>query len=155
MAGLVEYLDAARHAQDLSETWQARTLREARGKQFAVLLSVLAHNFDEAMPVLLRIVFPGFTSIRAPFLTTAARVGKSGQITADMVTINGQILKQAVLYSNEVELRDDFRRLADDLKLSDRDRCELFTAVKNWVVADTRLDPTMDPRDPDAKRLVH
>jgi hypothetical protein len=31
----------------------------------------------------------------------------------------------------------------------------MFAAVKRWVVADRRLDPNMDPQDPDAKRLVH
>ena len=55
---------------------------------------------------------------------------------------------------SELALRNDFRRLADKIKLSDADRVELFAAVKNWVVADRRLDPTMDPKDPDAKRLV-
>jgi hypothetical protein len=61
--------------------------------------------------------------------------------------------KWEVLYRNEVALRNDFRQLADRLKLNDADRIELFAAVKNWVVADRRLDPTMDPKDPDAKRL--
>ena len=35
------------------------------------------------------------------------------------------------------------------------DRIEMFTALRNWIVADFRLDPTMDPSDPDARRLVH
>lgn len=142
-------------AAELWETWQARALKAAEGKTAAVLLSVLAHNFDEQMLTLLHLVFPGFTSITAPFLCSAAKVGKQGEIAADMVTRFGAIEKNTVLYRDEFELRDDFRRLADALKFSDMDREAMFAAVKRWVVADTRLDPTMDPQDPDAKRLVH
>jgi hypothetical protein len=138
---------------DLRASWQARVLSEAKGLTGAVVLSVLAHSFDEAMPTLLAIVFPGFKSITAPFLSSAARVDKTGAVVADMVTRNGSILKDAVLYPTETKLRDDFRQLADRLKLSDPDRIELFKCVQRWVVADRRLDPTFDPQDPDAKRL--
>lgn len=152
---LVEALSARRHAQDLRETWQARALVATRGKTGAVLLSVLAHNFDDAMPTLLRVVFPGFTSITAPFLCSAGRVAKSGAIVADVVQRDGRIDKKAVIFGSEREMEREFRYLADRLKLSDRDRVQMFAALKNWVVADHRLDPTFDPKDPDAKRLVH
>jgi hypothetical protein len=145
----------ARLAFDLRDTWQGRTLAAATGKTAAVLLSVLAHSYDDAMLPLLQVVFPGFTSIAAPFFCTAGKVAKSGHITADMVTKTGKVIKNFPVYISEIELRDDFRRLADRLKLSDADRVELFGAVKRWVVADRRLDPTMDPKDPDAKRLVN
>ena len=140
-------------AHELRDLWQARALTAATGKTAGVLLSVLAHNYDDGMLVLLNVVFPGFTSIIAPFLSSAGRIGKSGQVMADIVQPTGRIDKQAVLYRNEIELRDDFRRLADSLKFTDDERNELFAAVKRWVVADTRIDPTFDPQDPDAKRL--
>jgi hypothetical protein len=143
-----------RHALDLRDSWQGKCLAAAQGKTGAVMLSVLAHNYDGAMLALLRVVFPGFTSITAPFLCTAGKVAKSGAVVADMVGKTGSITKDTVLYRSEIELRDDFRKLADRLKLNDADRIEMFAAVKRWVVADRRLDPTMDPQDPDAKRLV-
>jgi hypothetical protein len=152
---------AERHAQDLRDTWQGRALAATRGQGTvgAVLLSVLAHNFDEHMPVLLRAVFPGFDHlVPRGILTTAGRIMKNGAVVADVfraVGKGGFIEKKVVLYRNEIALRDDFRRLADRLKFSDEDREQLFIAVKNWVVADYRLDPRMDPQDPDAKRLVH
>ena len=65
----------------------------------------------------------------------------------------GDVEKEEVLYRSEMSLRNDFRRLADQLKLCDEDRVELFAAVQRWVVADRRLDPLMDPKDPDARRL--
>jgi hypothetical protein len=58
------------------------------------------------------------------------------------------------MYLTDIAYRDDMRRLADRLKLTDQERLEFFTCVKRWLVADHRLDPTMDPADPDAKRLT-
>jgi hypothetical protein len=138
---------------DLRASWQAQVLSEAKGQLGAVVLSVLSHNFDDAMPVLLRLVFPGFTSIAAPFYCTAAKVAKNGTVVADCVTRDGQIVKDTVVFRSEIEMRDQFRRLADRIKLNDQDRDQLFKCVQRWVVADRRLDPTFDPKDPDAKRL--
>lgn len=139
---------------DLSASWQARVLASSGGHLGAVVLSVLSHNFDDAMPVLLRLVFPGFVSITAPFYCTAAKVDKAGRVVADVVTRDGGIVKDSVVFASEQHLRDEFRRLADRLKLNDSDRTELFKSVQRWVVADRRLDPNFDPKDPDAKRLI-
>lgn len=140
---------------DLLASWQARVLASSGGQLGAVVLSVLSHTYDDAMPTLLRLVFPGFTSIAAPFYCSAGKVDKTGCVVADVVTRDGAILKDATVYPSELHMRDDFRRLADRLKLSDDDRTELFKCVQRWVVADRRLDPNFDPQDPDAKRLIH
>jgi hypothetical protein len=138
---------------DLRSSWQARVLAGVGGHMGAVVMSVLSHTYDEAMPTLLRMVFPGFTSIVAPFYCSAAKVDKAGRVVADVVTKTGDIVKDAKVFDNEMQLRDAFRRLADHVNLNDADRVELFKCVQRWVVADRRLDPTFDPRDPDAKRL--
>lgn len=144
-----------RHFDDLRASWQVRALIETQNKHIGVvLLSVLAHTYDEAMFVVMRVAFPGFTSIVPPFLCTAGKIAKTGAVIADVVQRNGTITKNTVLYKNDKKLRDDFRRLADKLRLGDQDRLELFSALKRWIVCDYRLDPTMDPQDPDAKRLV-
>lgn len=145
---------ASKVAQDLLDTWQARVLRAAEGKLGAVVLSVLAHNYDEQMPVLLRVVYPGFTSIAAPFLYTAGRVAKTGQIVAGVITRDGGKIPNGLLFNSESAMEGAFRRLADKARLDDDERVQLFVALKKWVVADHRLDPTMDPKDPDAKRLT-
>jgi hypothetical protein len=144
-----------RLAFDLRASWQVRTLAEAKGTTFAVVLSVVAHNFPEAMPVVMELLVPGFDGQPpGPYLATAGKVAKNGTVVADVIyPRTGAVVKDAVLYVSEVHLRDDMRRLADRLKLADRDRAEFFTAVRNWVVADRRLDPNFDPRDPDAKRI--
>jgi hypothetical protein len=148
-------LTPERHAQELRDMWQGRALAHTRHTALGmVVLSVLSHNFDDGMPVMLRAVFPGFESITAPFLCTAAKVDKTGTIVADMVTRDGKIEKDTVIFRDELHMQSEFRRLSDDLRLNDADRQELFHSVKRWVVADRRLDPLMDPKDPDARRLV-
>ena len=144
---------------DLRATWQVRMLIATTGIDRAVVMSVLAHNYDEQMPYVLTVAFSWYvgprTEIPLPSLTSAARIDKAGRIVADMVDRQGRKRKDQVIFASEIKLRDSFRRLADHLKLSDGDRIEMFHAVQRWVVADRRLDPTMNPLDPDAKRLVN
>lgn len=147
-------LDAAIAAKGLRDTWQGRALAEARGPMGPVILSVLAHNFDDQMPWLLRAVFPGFTSIAAPFFCSAGKVAKTGTVCADLVTRDGHIIKMAPIFRSVAAMQDEFRRFADRLRLDDGDRRALVGAAKRWLVCDYRLDPTMDPADPDAKRLT-
>jgi len=141
---------------DIRSGWQSRALVETKGQHTGmVLLSILAHSYDEAMPALLMISFPGFIEPPLPCIMSAAKVSKSGTVVADVVDRGGFKIRNAVIYHSELRLRDDFRRLADRLKLNDSERTEMFKCVQRWVVADRRLDPTFDPRDPDAKRLIH
>jgi hypothetical protein len=149
-------LEAKRHAQDLRESWQGRILAHTQKRAIGlVVLSMLAHNFDEAMPVLLRVVFPGFEGLRLPGLCSAGKVDRNGTIVADYLDRDGRKHNDVVIFTSLDHLQGAFRRVADELKLTDQERLELFSAVKRWVVADRRIDPTMDPRDPEAKRLVH
>jgi hypothetical protein len=147
-------VNVSKEARQLREAWQGRVLAAARGHTGAVVLSILAHNFDGAILTLCQVVFPGFESIQAPFLCSAGRIDKAGRVIADVAEKNGLISKGQVMYLTDIAYRDDMRRLADRLKLSDQERLEFFTCVKRWLVADLRLDPNMDPADPDAKRLT-
>lgn len=152
----LERAEFDRLASELRFTWMSRALRASQCDHVGmVILSVVADNFDGALLTLMQVTFPGFTSILPPFLCSSAKVAKNGTIVADMVNRFGCIEKDVVLYANEIALRDDMRRLADRLLLTDAERIEMFKCVQRWVVADRRLDPTMDPQDPDAKRLVH
>ena len=141
---------------DLRGSWQARVLAGSIGPARMIVLSILAHTLEEAVVTLCFATFADFDGrLPMPALTTAAKVDKSGAVVADMCDRWGVIHKDTVLFKSEVEMRDAFRKLADRLKLSDPDRIEFFKYAQSWVVADRRLDPTFDPRDPDAKRLVH
>lgn len=139
---------------DLRASWQARVLVGSQGAARAVVMSVLAHTYDEAVVTLCAAVFPDFDgSLKAPFLTSAAKISKTGAIVADVMDRSGIEHKDQKLFETETALRDAFLALADRLKLNDQDRIELFRCVLRWVVADRRLDPNFDPRDPDARRL--
>jgi hypothetical protein len=164
--GAAEIIDIAfkRHADDLRGMWQGRVLARclvlvngvARPKTMmdAVVLSVLAHNFDEAMPVLLRVCHPGYQGLGTPMLCSAARIARTGHVMADFITKDGMKVKNQALFRNQRKMEKAFRDLADEVRLSDDDRRDLFAAVQRWVVCDYRIDPTMNPADPDAKRLV-
>jgi len=147
-------VETTRLAFDLRASWQCRALLEARHHTWCVLLSVLSHTYDEAMLPLLQVAFPNFASIAAPFICSAGKIDRTGAIVVDIVERSGTISRDVAIYESEIHLRDDFRRLADRMKLDDEDRIELFKCVQRWVVADRRLDPTFDRKDPDAKRFV-
>lgn len=150
------------------ESWKGRLLRatfthtpiagrvKAREHMGAVALSVIGHTYESELVALMAFCFPGFYSIDAPFLCSAGKVWKTGHVVADVVVKNDeQPKKRVVIFKSLRDMETRWRRVADRLRLDDADRVELFDAVKRWVVADYRLDPHMDPADPDARRLVH
>jgi hypothetical protein len=160
MSDVAEVIDLSprRHAEDLRQTWQGRMLYFTRmdAAPHAIVLSMLANYFEtDAVLVLLKAVFPGFDGIKAPFICSAAKINKAGQVVADFVDRNELVHKDYVIFRNTVEMKSRLRKLADAMKLTDRERIEFFTVARRWVVADRRLDPSMDPQDPDAKRLVY
>ena len=138
----------------LFRSWRGRVLAESKPPLQDVILSVMAHNYAGAILTLCQVVWPGFVGLESGFVS-AGKIDKSGRVVADYGSKNGTIIKDMVVYRSDVEYRDAMRRLADRLKLSDQERLEFFTCVKRWLVADRRLDPTMDFADPDAKRLVN
>lgn len=149
-----------KHAADLRHTWQGRALAEAQGRMMLVVSSMLAHAYDEAMAVMFRVVKPKCwdayqQTLRTPFLCSAGKIWKDGTIVADAILFDGALKQRKVMFSSSRDFEYECRKLADRLKLSDKERVEFFIVAKNWVVCDYRIDPTMDPRDPDARRLVH
>jgi hypothetical protein len=133
---------------ELRESWRGRVLAECKTS-----LSIMAHNYAGAILTLCQCVWPGFVGLESGFVS-AGKIDKSGRVVADYGNKKGTITKDRVVYRSDVHYRDDMRRLADRLKLNDQDRLEFFTCVKRWLVADRRLDPSMDYKDPDARRLT-
>lgn len=140
-------LNVQRHAQDLRNTWQARCLAEATGKQAAVVMAVLFHNYLPAMQIMLRVVFPkaplarnGWVEISRPFLYGSATIVNTGKVVCGMVDKMGRKIPNALIFDREAQLISMFRKLADHLKLNDAERVEMTEAVKRWVVADRRVN---------------
>jgi hypothetical protein len=138
----------------LRESWRGRVLDGAKGATQDVVLSIMAHNYAGAILTLCQVVWPGFIGLESGFVS-AGKIDKSGRVVADYGNKNGTITKDMVVYRSDIAYRDAMRRLADRVKLDDQERLEFFTCVKRWLVADRRLDPSMDYADPDAKRLSH
>lgn len=155
MAERSESIDVKMTAEELRSSWQGRALHFARTNPQlrTALLSLLADNYDEAMPFLLHAV-TGRSSIEAPYYVTSPKINKRGCIVADLIVPDGTKYRDAVIFLSTQQMQTTLRRLADRLKLDDTDRVDLFVAARFWVKADQRLDPTMDRRDPDARRLV-
>jgi hypothetical protein len=152
----------------LNGSWQARTLDYAtdrpgssqyvyaRHRFGAVLLSMLAHRFDDDQEflVLMHCVHPFFRAITGPILSSIGRINKSGCVVADMVH-GGMPRHRVVLFPSVRQFEGECRRFCDKMHFRDQERIEFFEMVKLWLAADERLDPSMNPHDPDAKRLVH
>jgi hypothetical protein len=163
MDAVCDELDLRAHMDALRATWQARVLDAARDRMMLVVASILAHSFDEAMWTMFNLLQPrcwdmGRQSLRTPFLTSIGKVDKSGRIVAKVKLRDDELLPvEKVIFTSTWEFVYELRDLADQVgvRLSDRERLEFFAAAKKWLGSDMRLDPTMDPRDPDAVRLVH
>ncbi len=124
-------------AGELRDTWQARVLAAAKGTTQAVAIIILAQEWPTVMPVLLRVVFPGFTDLKRPFLIGYARIWTNGAVLCPAMFDDGK--RTIRLYDNADQMNREFRDLADKLKLSDADRAELFRVLKRWVVCDHRI----------------
>lgn len=126
---------------DLRDCWQGRVLAAAKGSTRSVVLSVLSHTYDEAVLPLLQALYPGFNGILPPFLCSAGRISRGGKVYADMVTKTGQQVRRVIVFSSETALQNAFRHLADEVKLTDAERVEMFAVVKKWIICDYRIDP--------------
>lgn len=151
--------EGIRESRDLRDTWQGKVLEHAQGRMMLAVCSMLAHAFDEAMPILLRVVRPlcwdeERQSLKAPFLCSIAKIDHEGRVVADAILFEGAVKhRDKVMFASSRDYEYELRKLADMTQLSDADRRQFFICARNWVAADRRLDPAMDPRDPDAKRL--
>jgi len=160
LGGDLPLVSPRRHAADLRETWQGRALAATLGRPMGLVLqSVIAEVYDaEVLATLMYCVDDEFEgAITGTFICSRAKVDRYGHVVADVV-YGGDPVKSrdVVIFKDELSMRDMFRRLADHLRFSDRDRLEMFACLKRWCPSDMRIDPTMDPMDPDAKRLrVH
>ena len=130
---------AKKPADELAERWEVRALREACGKTAAVVVAFLAAEVPIALPILLQVAFPGFTDISLPAFIGYAQILEDGSVVSNMIDRNRKSVI-AKVYDSDDDLRGDFRRLADKIKMTDEERDELFGMLRKWVVGDRRYD---------------
>lgn len=108
----------------LHSSWQARAIQRTR-----------SHTTTGGMILIAAI---GRRPSNPPFLSQNAVIEADGYVYADgFVTPEGHVYAHQPLGTVE-QITDFFRRLADDLKLSDSERAELFGELKKWIRLDHR-----------------
>lgn len=127
-----------KHAQEVRDMWQSRALAAAEGALARVLLAIFAEAYPTALKTLLLVTFPGFVDIQRPFLRGYATIVPSGRVVCDMVCTDGTVRKETV-YESQEKFIYDARKLADKLKLADKDRVEMFGLLSKWISSDMRI----------------
>lgn len=129
---------AQKHADEIRQMWQSRALKESSGKMRKVVIVALAKAYRDALAVLVRVTFPGFVDFDRPFFASYAHINIDGRIVCDMIDKDGS-KRQVSIYDSEDHFIYDMRKLADKLKLADKDRTEMFTILQKWVASDKRV----------------
>jgi hypothetical protein len=80
-----------------------------------------------------------------PRFGSTATINKDGVIIAHMQTKEGTIFPNQQLGQVQTVI-DNFRGLADHLKLNDDERIEMFTELKKWFVKDERANQNAEER---------
>lgn len=73
-----------------------------------------------------------------PMVDSLATVDADGLCWAFVVNRRG--VRTLTCLGQITDIRDEFRRLADHLKLDDGERVELFDELRKWVAIDMRAD---------------
>jgi hypothetical protein len=104
-------------------TWQFRAEEATQGNESklgAILLGVLKRSPH-----------------KPPAYGSKAAIGTDDKVFADYLDRAG-IYHKAAYVCDVGELVVNFRGLADHLKLNDKDRKEMFDALRKWIVKDYR-----------------
>lgn len=73
-----------------------------------------------------------------PRVESLASVDEQGLTWAYVTSRSGA--RRLTCLGSIMDIRDDFRRLADHLKLDDGERVEMFDELRKWVSIDRRAD---------------
>jgi len=112
----------------MEKAWKLKTVRSTMGNQSrlgCILIAVLGQ-----MPK------------HPPRIRGGAIITSDGLVIADMELRNGKGFLATPL-GDITEIRDNFRCLADHLKLGDDERRELFIELQKWIVKDYRATSTL------------
>lgn len=131
-------LVASKHADEIREMWQSRILAHTRGKMRKIVICALVKQYPGALLTLLKVTFPGFVDLSRPMFISYAHIDLGGRVVAKLLEKDGTIHEQPV-FDNEQQFIYAMRKLADHLKLSDRDRTQMFTVLQKWVASDKRV----------------
>lgn len=112
---------------DEQASWQYKAVVATRGNQ--TLLGA----------IFLQII--GKSAPNPPQIVGTASIDEEGLCWTILRKQHGlEVAEGVVCLGLMADIRDDFRRLADHLKLADNERVELFQELRKWVAVDLRAD---------------
>lgn len=126
-----------KHADEIREMWQSKVLRASKGKLRKIFISAYAKAYKDALKTLLTVTFPGFVDIDRPIISGYGHIQVDASVVADVIDRNG-VMRKMVLYYSEGKLLYDARKVADEVKLDDEDREQMFKVLQKWIVSDAR-----------------
>lgn len=116
------------------DTWQYRAVKATRGNQ-TLIGTILIAVLDKSW------------TLSGKRFGREAEIGPDGTTYAPYQDANGQLHAQVAI-CNIQDIIIGFRRLADALKLGDKDRTEMFMMLRRWVARDARILKQFDPGVP-------
>jgi hypothetical protein len=136
---------ANKSEEQIRSSWQGRALAlsaKENGRMFRVLVRSLLNEYTgvtyNTWEYVLKLSIPGFVDLDRPLLLGYARAELSGRITTQYINRNGDPFRVAI-YRDKAEFVSEMRRLADRLKLGDRDRTAMFDTLKKWITEDKSI----------------
>lgn len=105
-------------------SWPFKAILATRGQQ--TLLGCIVLNLICRQPK------------NPPMINSLATVDENGLTWAFVVSRTGE--RRLTCLGQIGDIRDEFRRLADHLKLDDGERVEMFDELRKWVAIDMRAD---------------
>lgn len=100
--------------------------------------AVLALRGNQSIAGCIMLSIIGKTPKNPPYIDTTATVDETGHTWVGMRRVNGDYGMACIGLITDI--RDEFRRLADHLKLDDGERIEMFDELRKWVGIDLRAD---------------
>lgn len=115
-----------------SQEWQYRAVAATQGNQSMLGCFVLA-------------VLGWQHGRKPPRFGSKAYIDANGQLFSNMQDASGHMFRNQHLGPVE-DVINNFRGLADHLKLDDKERKEMFGELKKWIVHDARANQTNEER---------
>ena len=120
---------AKKHADEIREMWQSRALRSSSGRMRKVMITALTKEYPAAIVTLAKVTFPKFVDFDLPLFLSYATVEIDGSITCECHGHRQEKRRAGASTTATEDFIYEGRRLADGLKLNDRDRSEMFAVL--------------------------
>lgn len=103
--------------------------------------AVLALRGNQTIAGCILLSMIGRTPKNPPYITTTATVDENGLAWVGMARMTAEGVTHGLCaIGSVIDIRDEFRRLADHLKLDDGERIEMFDELRKWVAIDLRAN---------------